>query len=37
MHVVEMVEGHRRRFQQRGAGDAAREVALGEAAEATNR
>lgn len=37
MHVVEMIEGHRRRFQQRGAGDAAREVALGEAAEATNR
>ncbi len=29
MHIVQMVERHRRGFQQRGAGDAVREVALG--------
>lgn len=29
MHVVQMVKGDGRRFQQRGAGDAVREVAIG--------
>ncbi|MNF15666.1 hypothetical protein D3C80_2183780 [compost metagenome] len=28
MHIVEMIEGHGRGFQQRGTGDAIREITL---------